>query len=260
MPSACVDHVCASARRHKMVPVSMVTRETAELLHYGRENADALVKNFLNDGTVLVWDTEANGRGSENYIDNARLLGPEHLKCIDDYIDETHAEGGTVSLAQCADILSKAFPKLYVSNGCIRYAMVHFCNVGGGFQWGNVKPRKCETDPDRVDVKRTYLRDYAAALKKEEAGTHVCVYFDESYIHQNHAAGKSWLKYDLEGNFINRGRSKGKRLIILHGAILLFTVSLLPAGTSMLTLCCCALCSDHEAWAVGNARPCRPSH
>ena len=103
--------------------------------------------------------------------------------------------------------------------------MVHFCNAGKGYRWGNVKPRKCESDPERVDVKRTYLRDYAAALRKEDAGTHVCVYFDESYIHQNHTAGKSWLKYDMDGNYINRGRSKGKRLIILHGTLLYFVVT-----------------------------------
>ena len=81
-----------------------------------------------------------------------------------------------------------------------------------------MKARKCESDPERIDVKRTYLRDYAEALKKEEAGTHVIVYFDESYIHQNHSTGKSWLRRDRDGNCINRGTSKGKRLIILHGA------------------------------------------
>ena len=203
---------------HEPVPISACTREAAALLHYGHDNADALVKNFLEDGTVLVWDTEQNGRGSENYIDNARQLGAEHLKCIDSFIDETHSNGGTVSVAVCANVLAKAFPKLYVTDGVIRYALTHFCNAGAGYQWGEVKARKCESDPERIDVKRTYLRDYAEALKKEEAGTHVIVYFDESYIHQNHSAGKSWLRRDRDGNCINRGTSKGKRLIILHGA------------------------------------------
>ena len=100
---------------------------------------------------------------------------------------------------------------------CVRYAMVNYCDAGGGYGWGNIKPTKCETDPDRIDVKRTYLRDYSRALKMEEQGTHILVYFDESYIHQNHAAGKSWLKRTVDGMYIGRNRSKGKRLIILHG-------------------------------------------
>ena len=66
----------------------------------------------------------------------------------------------------------------------MRYAMVNYCDAGDGYGWGSVKPTKCETDPDRIDVKRTYLRDYSQALKREEAGTHILVYFDESYIHQ----------------------------------------------------------------------------
>ena len=187
------------------------------MLGYGHENTDALWKQFLTDGSVLVWDGTTNGKGSENYVDDARKLGPEHLKFIDDFISETHAAGGTVSVPTCADELAKKFARLYVSEGCVRYAMVNYCDAGDGYGWGSVKPTKCETDPDRIDVKRTYLRDYSQALKREEAGTHILVYFDESYIHQNHARGKSWLKRNKDGKYIGRNRSKGKRLIILHG-------------------------------------------
>lgn len=199
------------------MPLSAVARDAAAMLGYGHENADALWKQFLIDGSVLVWDGTTNGKGSENYVDDARKLGPEHLKFIDDFISETHAAGGTVSVPTCADELAKKFARLYVSEGCVRYAMVNYCDAGDGYGWGSVKPTKCETDPDRIDVKRTYLRDYSQALKREEAGTHILVYFDESYIHQNHARGKSWLKRNKDGKYIGRNRSKGKRLIILHG-------------------------------------------
>jgi hypothetical protein len=204
-------------RREKPVPLSTVARDAAVMLGYGHENADALWKQFLIDGSVLVWDGTTNGKGSENYVDDARKLGPEHLKFIDDFISETHAAGGTVSVPTCADELAKKFARLYVSEGCVRYAMVNYCDAGDGYGWGSVKPTKCETDPDRIDVKRTYVRDYSQALKREEAGTHILVYFDESYIHQNHARGKSWLKRNKDGKYIGRNRSKGKRLIILHG-------------------------------------------
>jgi len=80
---------------------------------------------------ALVWDGTTNGKGSENYVDDARKLGPEHLKFIDDFISETHAAGGTVSVPTCADELAKKFARLYVSEGCVRYAMVNYCDAGG---------------------------------------------------------------------------------------------------------------------------------
>jgi hypothetical protein len=153
----------------------------------GVENADAIVKNFMDDGTVLVSDTSLNGKGSPNYIDTARLLSPDHLKCIDKFIDETHADGGSVSVPVVADELLKTFPDLFVSDGCVRYAMKNFCNDGLGHQWGDIKARKCDSDPERIDVKRTYLRDYAKALKKEELGTHIIVYFGVSLMQSLYA-------------------------------------------------------------------------
>jgi hypothetical protein len=44
-------------------------------------------------------------------VDDARKLSPEHLKFIDDFICETHAAGGTVSVPTCADELAKSFPR-----------------------------------------------------------------------------------------------------------------------------------------------------
>ena len=114
------------------MPLSTVARDAAAMLGYGHENADALWKQFLIDGSVLVWGGTTNGKGSENYVDDARKLSPEHLKFIDDFICETHAAGGTVSVPTCADELAKGFPRLYVSEGCVRYAMVNYCDAGGG--------------------------------------------------------------------------------------------------------------------------------
>jgi hypothetical protein len=51
-------------------------------------------------------------------------------------------------------------------------------------------------DPERNDVIRTYLKAYGDALALERRGTHIIVYFDESYVHQNHAPTESWLKED----------------------------------------------------------------
>ena len=190
-----------------------VGRKASELLHLKHQNGEALWQNFLLDGTVLVKDTDNRGKGSPMYIDNARLLGVAELKTIDDFITDTHSDGGSLSVRQIGDHLLDKHPDVRISNSAIRYALIHYL----GYSWGEVKLRKCETDPDRVDVKRTYLVDFARALKQQNVDkTHVCVFLDESYIHQNHAPKRSWCKFKLCGGaHINRGTSKGKRLIIL---------------------------------------------
>jgi hypothetical protein len=199
---------------HRCDPVNLttITRQASDLVNQKHEVSTALVDNFLLDGTVLVPDTSNRGKGSLNYVDNARILDAEQLKCIDNFITQVHREGGSISVRQCADELLVHFPDVEVSHSAIRYAMVNFL----GYAWGEVKPRKCQSDPERIDVKRTYLVDFAKALEKQRAGTHKLVFMDESYLHQNHAPKRSWIKRALEdGAFINRGSSKGKRLIII---------------------------------------------
>jgi hypothetical protein len=195
------------------VNITKLTRRANDLLRAKHENSTALVQNFLSDGTVLVADSSNRGKGSPTFIDSARRLGAEELQTIDDFVQDTHNNGGSLSVRQIADHLMEKHPALLVSSRAIRYALIHYL----GYSWGEVKLRKCETDPDRIDVKRTYLVDFARALKMQDVDkTHVCVFLDESYIHQNHAPKRSWCKFNMDGGaHINRGTSKGKRLIIL---------------------------------------------
>ena len=94
------------------MPRSTVCRDAADMLGYGHENADALWKQFLTDGSVLVWDGTTNGKGSENYVDDARKLGPEHLNFIDDFISETHAQAAPSASRRVPTSLPKS------SRGC----------------------------------------------------------------------------------------------------------------------------------------------
>eukprot|EP01047_Picozoa_sp_COSAG01_P026436 COSAG01_NODE_1704_length_9434_cov_159.120193_3_plen_435_part_00 len=180
------------------------------------QNAEDLALNFLEDGSVLVQQADHHGFGSPASIESARRLNTEQLRTIDQFIEAQHGEGTCVSMLQIRAELLKQHPEVTISEYAVRYAVTNYCNDGSGYYWGRVKPRKITSDPDRIDVKRTYLASYAAALKKEEAGTHICVYLDESYLHQYHAAAFSWLKFEPDGAHINRGNSSGKRLIMLH--------------------------------------------
>ena len=95
---------------------------------------------------------------------------------------------------------------------CVRYAMRNYLQ----WSWGPVKPRKTKGDLDRRGVIVAYLRDLGRALKLERDGKAVLVYTDESYVHQNHCPSNSWVSVGVDGNIVDRGTSKGRRLIILH--------------------------------------------
>ena len=81
-----------------------------------------MVQNFLSDGTVLVYDSSNRGKGSPAYVDSARLLGAAELKAIDDFVTDTHNDGGSLSVRQIADHLMEEHPAVLIANATIRYA------------------------------------------------------------------------------------------------------------------------------------------
>ena len=134
------------------------------------------------EATIIANTSENRGKGSEEYIDDGRLLSSEVVKAIDSFVDKCHQNGkeggGTVSARSIGLMLDEKFPDAPVTERAILYALTNFCNEGLGLKWGKVKNRKCQSDPGRLQVKQTYLRDFAAALKKEESGDYVLVYID----------------------------------------------------------------------------------
>jgi hypothetical protein len=195
------------------------------LLGMGKGNAREVRDRYWKDGTVLVNETP-RGRASPNYVlDDARKLQPKHLARVESYIAECHGTkgGGRVTIDNIRkDLLStfgaggktragSALRLTEVSRSVVRYALVHML----GYRWGKIRLKKINPDPERNDVIRTYLKAYGDALALERRGTHIIVYFDESYVHQNHAPTESWLKEDGDRH-VERSSSKGKRVIILH--------------------------------------------
>jgi hypothetical protein len=60
----------------------------------------------------------------------------------------------------------------------------------------------------------TFVRLYHAALKKQDEGTHVIVYTDESYIHDNHAVQMGWFPSNSARHVVRARR--GSRLVFSH--------------------------------------------
>jgi transposase len=63
---------------------------------------------------------------------------------------------------------------------------------------------------------RSYIYNYAKALKEQEEGTAIIVYMDESYIHAHHCTSKLWYSLSFATKNEVRGDNKGKRIIIMH--------------------------------------------
>lgn len=65
---------------------------------------------------------------------------------------------------------------------------------------------------------RSFIWEYAKALRLQKDGTHIIVYLDESFIHALHQMKKGW--HPIAGPYRNNetqgDADKGKRLIILH--------------------------------------------
>jgi hypothetical protein len=61
------------------------------------------------------------GKGSPTF---SRRLGAEELQTIDDFVQDTHNNGGSLSVRQIADHLMEKHSALLVSSRAIRYALI----------------------------------------------------------------------------------------------------------------------------------------
>ena len=163
---------------------------TYKLYSMNRETARSAFKLFLREGHVEVNENK-RGLGSPEYnLEEGLSLKPQHLASIDSFIAKCHGVGGSgrVTINTIRQHLKKEFSIekmrtrdqkslviVDVKRGAVRYALVNYLD----YHWGKVKPKKNDGDPRRPTMIRTYLKAYADALAKEEAGTHVIVYTDE---------------------------------------------------------------------------------
>ena len=173
---------------------------------------------------LRIWDLERavlvndEPRTSNRDYSDVRDLGADDLSFIDEYIMGNHKNGGSVTIASIRTALARPLVPtdggkpgrgLNTTKSVVQYALHTLL----GYEWGKVNGKKIQRNEARQDIIRAYLADIADAYKLEEEGDYVIVYTDESYIHQNIAPEFSWIK---EGNEVERTRSKGQRICILH--------------------------------------------
>jgi transposase len=88
-----------------------------------------------------------------------------------------------------------------------------------GYVWDDKKFIGALTPQYRDARIRSFIWEYANALRLQVAGTHIIIYLDESYIHALHQMKKGWhpTSGPYKNNETQGDADTGKRLIIIHG-------------------------------------------
>ena len=169
----------------------------------------ALVEKYYSDGKILnKADTNTKrgfGKAELNKL-RTKISVYNLAKCMN-YIDEKHSKGTTVRIKML---------QMYLKNHCdVKVSTMTISRLFKkcGFRYKSPKKQQRTLDAERINFIRGYLVQFADATRKEEEGTHICVYMDESFIHTNHCIRKGFYKEDQKAN---RSNSKGRRLVILH--------------------------------------------
>jgi hypothetical protein len=182
-------------------------------------NLTELRSTFLDDGDVVVFGQEnERGGAAENYDHTKQeKISSEVLLELTKYIDQQHAEGRSVTNRKLRNWLRDEHGT-DVSRRTLQRKLKAL-----GLSWSKVKPQKRTLSSFRLKAIRDYLIEFSNCVQEMENGNpndYVFVFQDESYIHNTHAGGYSYVQKGQEN--IGRKSSKGKRLVILH--------SIMPQG------------------------------
>lgn len=178
-----------------------------------KEHLTELRSTFLDDGDVLVFGQEnERGGAAENYDHTKQeKVSSAILLELAKYIDQQHAEGRCVTNRKLRNWLRDEHG-VDVSRRTVQRKLKEL-----GLSWSKVKPQKRTLSSFRLKAIRDYLIEFSNHVQEIENGNpndYVFVFQDESYIHNTHAGGYSYVQKGAEN--IGRKSSKGKRLVILH--------------------------------------------
>jgi hypothetical protein len=185
---------------------TFILNETARYFRVGYRQVK-FVYDHICEGVVAVQETVKRGAGSPRYV-SKRKLNPDQLAQLLNHINEVHFNGATNSISQLQKFFKNEL-KVDMSTRTIINYMRWL-----GLSWKKANPRKRTLGAYRLEVIRDYLQKYDLYFKKIRDGDpYVFVYMDESYFHNTHSTGYSWLGEDAS---INKGVSRGRRLVIIH--------------------------------------------
>jgi hypothetical protein len=165
-----------------------------------------VVNSWVENGEIVCYQGEARGHAAENYPVPTNL-SKEQREAVLLEVERLNSEGQPAT-SRVIQSFAKLNFNLLISTKrlCQQFRL-----------WGGKYKKMKELTPiDRDFQERRvaqFIVRYAKALKLQAKGTHIIVYTDESYAHNNHASLYGWVFPSSEG--VNVSRRDG-RLIILH--------------------------------------------
>jgi transposase len=192
---------------------TLVETEVARDFCVRREHLTELRRVFVDEGDVVIFGKEnARGGAAEKYDHSTQQkVSSEHLIEMIKFIDQQHSEGRSVTNRKVQNWFQQVLG-ITMSRRTIQRKL-----QATGLSWSKVKPRKRTLASFRLKAIRDFLislDNYVRAIQNGNPEGLVLVFTDESYVHNTHALDHSYLQKGKE--HIERSRSKGRRLIILH--------------------------------------------
>jgi transposase len=182
-------------------------RRVAHRTRRGYATILSLVNAWVESGELLYREGAPRGQASENYRRSPTTLSEEQRAIVLEEVRRVNSEGQPATARVLQSFIQKHFG-LIISR---RRLCQQFRSWGGRYKkMKELTPIDKEFHERRV---AQFIVKYAKALKLHSMGTHVIVYTDESYAHNNHASLRGWVFPSSEG--VNISRRDG-RLIILH--------------------------------------------
>jgi transposase len=171
-----------------------------ELLNYWKEHKEVLVVSNEN--------RNAKASGNKHYPNQ---LKSSHIATIHGTIVFQNESGEGCTSKHIRDALEKEHQLYIGERRMIRILHKLGYNYGKSKWIGNMNRK------DMLKRNTVFMKAFAKDLVMEDAGSHIIVYMDESYIHKNLSRNYTWFNPDSpQTNEVNKTPSKGERLIIVH--------------------------------------------
>ena len=188
--------------------------EVATMVRMKVDHVVSLRKNILDSGTseVQVFDGKTRGYAEGTQTKTTKAT-KDVLVNASNYVETIHRDGKTASARKIQYYLLRQH-KLAVHCRTVGRMMKTL-----GLSWAPLKSKPRTFASHRHENLRNYLIEldkYVRHINNGNQEKYTFVFTDESYIHQNHSSGKSYLTLDQRKNGVNKKTSKGRRLIIMN--------------------------------------------
>jgi transposase len=181
------------------------------LLGKGNKTLWSLWNYWKEKKEILVPSTENRGGGSPLHPLHHIQLESDSIATIHRTIYELNENGDGCKTIDIIDALKEEHGISLIPRSL--RSVLHKL----GYEYGKAKFIGCVNKEERKKRMIVFVKQYAQSLSKQDTGTHVVAYQDESYINQFHSDDRTWFAPSSPSkNEVSRAPSKGKRMIIVH--------------------------------------------